>query len=75
MIQRGQCPGFTREARQPVAITGEDLGKDLQRHIAIEPAVAGPIHLAHGTGPERREHFVGTETRARREAHERRCGY
>ena len=47
MIQRGECLRFAGESRQPLSVRGEQLGQDLDRHVAIELRVSGAIHLAH----------------------------
>jgi hypothetical protein len=38
---------FACKPRQPIRLIGEEIGQNLQRDIAIELRVAGPIHLAH----------------------------
>jgi hypothetical protein len=35
------------EAGEPLGIGGEALGQRLQRHVATEPGVTRPVHLAH----------------------------
>jgi hypothetical protein len=50
-------------------IGGERFPKDLDRHIAIEPRIAGSIHLAHAAGPERADDPVLTEAGAGRQRH------
>src|SRR5262245_63810296 len=45
-------------------IGGERFPQDLDRHIAIEPRIAGSIHLAHAAGPERADYPVLTEAGA-----------
>src|SRR5262245_20857511 len=52
-------------------IGGERFSQDLDRHIAIEPRIAGAIHLAHAAGPERADDLVLTEAGAGRQRHDR----
>ena len=47
MIQRGQHLRFALESREPVGISRERLGQDLDRDVAIQPRVARAIDLAH----------------------------
>src|SRR5262249_53083122 len=48
--------------------SSEQIGQNLQR-VAIQFGVAGLINFAHATLAERREYFIGTETRTGGEAH------
>ena len=52
MIQGGEDPGFTIEARQPFRVARERLGQDFQSDVAIETHVARPINLAHAAGAD-----------------------
>ena len=45
--------------RQPLAITGDVCGQDFERDLAFQSRIPHPIHLAHATGAERRDDFVG----------------
>ena len=56
--------GLALKPRHAVGIAGKGLGQDLDRHVALELEIARPVHLAHTTGPERREDFVWAETGA-----------
>ena len=47
MVQRGESSRFTLEARQTVAVLGKERRQDLERDLAVEARVAGPVHLAH----------------------------
>ena len=38
------------------------LGQHLDRHLAAEPRVAGPVDLAHAARAERPDDLVGSET-------------
>jgi hypothetical protein len=62
MIERRQRFRFSLEARESVWIAGKQLGQDLDRHVAIELRIASAIHLAHSTGAQGAEDFVGAES-------------
>src|SRR5688572_24453740 len=55
MVQRGDGPRFLLETAQSIRIAGEGLGKDLDRDLASQTRVTGPIHLAHPAGAEWRD--------------------
>jgi hypothetical protein len=44
-------------------------GKDLDRHLAPQPRVAGAVDLAHPPGPEGLEDLVGAEASSGRKRH------
>ena len=50
-------------------IRGQIGGQNLDGYVALQPRIAGAIHLAHATGAERRDNFVRTEFSPRREPH------
>ena len=58
MIERGEHTRFAFEARQPIAITGEGRGQDLDRDVAPEFRIARAIDLAHPSRPNRGEDVV-----------------
>ena len=58
MIQRREDFGFTLKAGQPFRVSRDRFGQDLERDVAIQLRVACAIHLAHPTGPERREDLI-----------------
>jgi hypothetical protein len=59
----GLC--FPVEPSLAVRILGEMRRENLDHDRAAKPRVTRPIDLAHSSGPERREYFVGSESRAR----------
>src|SRR5262249_51694077 len=61
MIERSQHFGFALEASHAAGIAGEGLGDYLQRHVALQPGVAGTIDLSHAARADGREDFVGPE--------------
>ncbi len=74
VVQRGEGPGFTLEAGEPVRIADKGAREDLERHVAPEPSVAGAIHLAHAPGAQGSEDFVVAENRTGTQAHLCGCG-
>ncbi len=54
-------------AEAPLRIVGDPArrGDDLDRYLAAEHLVAGPIDHSHATLPELREHFIATRKRSR----------
>jgi hypothetical protein len=53
MIERGEHLRLALQAGEPFRIAGKSLGQDLQRHFALQPRVARPIHFSHAAGAER----------------------
>ena len=47
MRQRGDGLGFALEADDRIGVAFQAARQDLDRHVAVQPAVAGAIHLAH----------------------------
>jgi hypothetical protein len=64
MVQRGECLGFTLEAREPIGVVGERVGEDLEGDIAIELRVAGAQDLAHPAFANLRGDLVDTDSGA-----------
>ena len=66
MFQGGKRLRFPLEAGKPLGITGEGVGKYLEGNLAVQPGVAGAIHLAHSARAKRRDDLVrpdpGTDT-------------
>jgi hypothetical protein len=69
MRERRHRLGLPLEPRERGRVSSECLGQDLDRDVAIQLRVAGPIHLAHAACPERREDFVGAQAGAGHEHH------
>ena len=61
--------GLAVEALAELRIGGEGFGKNLDRDGAIEPRVAGLVHLAHAAGTNRGEDFIGPETSSEGQRH------
>jgi hypothetical protein len=65
MIQTGQDARFSLEASQPIGIGGKRLRQDLDRHVAPEPGVTGPVHLAHPADTDPFVHEIHAKATAR----------
>jgi hypothetical protein len=57
------------EAGKPIRIISEGSGKNLECDVAIEPRIAGAIHLAHAACSEQTHNLIGTDACSRRETH------
>src|ERR1022692_262656 len=69
MIEGGCGAPLPLEPPDAIWIAGERRREYLQRNIALEPHIVGAIHLAHASGADGREDFVGPESCAGRERH------
>jgi hypothetical protein len=69
MIQSGDRPRFAVEALAHVGPTGKVCGQHLDGYDAVEPRVAGLIHLSHAPGADERDDFVGAESVSYSECH------
>ncbi len=47
VIEAGQHAGFPLETSQSIGIVRKRRRQYLDRHVAAEPRVTGPVHLAH----------------------------
>ena len=64
MRQRGHGLGLALEAREGRGIVGHLRRQDLQRDIAVEARIAGPVDLAHAARAHERHDLVAVETLA-----------
>src|SRR5262245_60685682 len=69
MIERSQHLRFPLEARQPRGVTGESGGQHLNRHVAVQLGISGPIHLAHAAGADRRHNLIRSKSCSQRQRH------
>ena len=69
VIQNPGGAGLLLEPPQPVRISREGSGKNLDRHLAPQPRVPRAIHLSHAARAERREDLVGAEAGTCSECH------
>ena len=67
VVQRRQHLGFAPETRQPIGISGDRRGKNLDRDSPFQPAVGGLIDLAHSADADLANHLVGAEAGTRGE--------
>jgi len=61
VVERGDGAGLALEALQPLGLTGQRLGEDLDRHLATQPRVESAVDLTHPAGAERRHDLIGPE--------------
>ena len=64
MVQRREHFRFALKARQPIVVSGERGGQDLDRDLALQLRVGRAIHLAHPAFADRARDFVDAETGA-----------
>ena len=64
VVQRRQRLSFAGEPGEAISVVRERVRQDLQRDIAIELRVAGPVDLAHAPFADLRGDFVDAEARA-----------
>ena len=64
VVQRGEDLRFAAEPREPIRIGGDVRQQHLERHVAIQLAVAGAIDLAHSALAKFREDCIGPESLA-----------
>jgi len=64
LVQAGEQPRLALETRHPIGVVGEDVGQQLERHLAPELAVARPPDFAHAPRTERGNDLVRAESSA-----------
>ena len=69
MVQRRGRLRLLREPAEAIRIGSEARRQHLDGDLAPEHGVAGPVHLAHAAGAERRENLASTKSVASSEAH------
>jgi hypothetical protein len=69
MVQGGEKLGFALKAGKFLRMLRELFGKDFDGDFTPELGVPGAVHLAHTSGPEGGEYFVGSKLLASRERH------
>ena len=69
MIQKASGPCLLFEPAQPVIVGSKRGGQNLDGDLAPQPRVAGPVDLAHSTGPQRTDDLHGSELCARLDSH------
>ena len=61
MVEGGDGARLALEAFASLGILCDSTWQDLDRHSAIQPAIAGAIDLTHPTSPEQRFELIGAE--------------
>ena len=69
VIEGRGASGFAFEAREPVAIVGQLVRKNLDRYLPPETHVARAIDLPHAARPDRASDLVRPEARAGFQSH------
>ena len=64
MIERRDRARLAVEAVAQLRVGGERRGEDLDGDGAIEPRIAGAIHLAHAARAEQGDDLIGAEVHA-----------
>ena len=59
MIQRGDGARFLFEAADRVAVAGQPVAEELDRHLAAEPGVVREIDLAHAAAADEGQDLIG----------------
>ena len=54
VVEGGEKVRLALEAAQALGVLRHLRRQHLDRHVAVEVRVGGPVHLAHAPGPERR---------------------
>ena len=60
---------FSLEPRQPLRVSGERFGEDLERHLPLELGISRLIHLAHAPLADEGGHVVVAEAGADLQGH------
>ena len=69
MVEGGQYLCFALESREPFRVSGDEVGQNLDRDVAIQPCVARPKHLAHPPGAKGRKDLIGPESNSGGKSH------
>jgi hypothetical protein len=69
MVQQGEHFCFALEPREPIVVSGDRRRQNLDRDLAFQSGIGGPIHLPHPTFADLRGDFVDSEASARSEGH------
>jgi hypothetical protein len=64
MIKRGEDFRFALKTCEPVVSRREGLRQDLDRDLALQLGIGGPIHLPHAALTDLSGHLIGAETPA-----------
>ena len=67
MIQRGEDFRFALKTCEPIAVSGEGVGQDLDRHLTAEGRVRRAVHRPHAALADLGCNFVDADPSARSE--------
>jgi hypothetical protein len=70
MVQRPDDAGFAIEALAELRVGGEFGGQDLDGDLPVESSIDGPVDVAHASGGDGGDYFVGTQPGAGSEGRE-----
>jgi hypothetical protein len=71
MRERRDRLGFALESCEPLRISGDGRGQDLDGHVAPELRVPRPVDLPHSAGANRGNDFIRTKASTRAQGHAR----
>ena len=69
MVEGGQYLCFALESREPFRVSGDKVGENLDRDVAIQPCIARAVHLAHAPGAKGRKDLVWSESNSGGKSH------
>ncbi len=69
MVESREHARLPLEPRQSRRVARELLGQSLDRDLASQTGIVGPVDLSHAAGPQQVQNRVDAELRARREGH------
>jgi hypothetical protein len=69
MVQGGEHFRLALKTGEPIGVTRERRRQDLDRDLAFQPGIGGPIYLPHPAFADLLGDFVDAEARARSEGH------
>ena len=64
MVQGREHFRFALKPREPIVVGGERWWQDLDRDLALQLGIGGPIDFAHASGADLRGDLVDAEARA-----------
>ena len=64
VVERRRRPRLALEAHQSVGVGGDVRGQHLDRDVATQPLIPGPVDLAHPTRAEQSDETVRAKHRA-----------
>ena len=73
VVQAGEDLGLPLEPGEPVGVSGEGVGEDLQRDLAVKLGVGGLPHLSHAPLADESGHVVVPEAGADGQGHDLSC--